>query len=363
MSSPATNAFVLDVEIIAKIRSKTFESQDPLQSSFTIALGFLIPHSHLNLLQSHTHSITCIEHPATMGRNCAGCGDYYEKYEYSKNQWRKGDGLSRCDNCVSGGVSTGVTTLDPSITARRNNAHRASFTSYSLDNPFAEGAFRWVAKGKYTHGERAGQPCVCKWFKTGSVVESHFYASDIEASKKAVELISQWNEEGVISKVIQVNLPQVWTFEEDSDWAGQKVLQEPFILNYQKFNSNTGWADDDTPWPRAMQALSHYSYHVSGGSLLLCDLQGGVYRNGVVLTDPVVMSQQQGRYGPTDLGPNGISSFFANHTCNEFCRGSWRRPSNPRRIYRPTAGTTMESVPRRVPTIHDRPFMTAIQEY
>ena len=44
---------------------------------------------------------------------------------------------------------------------------------------------------------------------------------------------------------MQLNLPQVWIFEDDADpaWAGQKVLQEPSIENYQKFNSNTGWND------------------------------------------------------------------------------------------------------------------------
>lgn len=31
------------------------------------------------------------------------------------------------------------------------------------------------------------------------------------------------------------------------------------------------------PWHDVMQALSHFSYHVSGGSLVLCDLQGIVY--------------------------------------------------------------------------------------
>lgn len=33
-------------------------------------------------------------------------------------------------------------------------------------------------------------------------------------------------------------------------------------------------------WGEAMQALSHFSYHKSGGQFLLCDLQGGSYRNG-----------------------------------------------------------------------------------
>jgi Alpha-kinase family len=73
-----------------------------------------------------------------------------------------------------------------------------------------------------------------------------------------------------------------------------------------------------------MQALSH-SYHTTGGAYALCDLQGGTYRDGVVLTDPVVMSHDN-RYGATDLGPNGITAFFSRHVCNAFCRPEWMRP-------------------------------------
>jgi len=184
-------------------------------------------------------------------------------------------------------------------------------------------------------------------------MEEHFFATDLQTSNKAVEIISKWNSGGFVSKVVQVNLPEVWTFLPGSRREGTKVLQEPFIENYQKFNSNTGWSDDTTPWPRVMQALSHYSYHASGGQLLLCDIQGGVYNNGVVLTDPVIMSHQRA-YGPTDLGTRGISSFFAYHRCNEYCRSSWTLPANRQASYNPTAGTTMEMVPTR----HSRPFMT-----
>ena len=158
----------------------------------------------------------------------------------------------------------------------------------------------------------------------------------------------------VCLQMVQINLPEVWTFDSTSGtWAGKKVLQEPFIINYQKFNSNTGWADESIPWARVMQALSHFSYHISNGQTLLCDLQGGVYQDGVVLTDPVVMSTTR-QYGPTDLGSPGISSFFSNHTCNEFCRSNWRRPRDQQQYYRRSAGTTMEHVPTRA----TRPQMT-----
>ena len=135
----------------------------------------------------------------------------------------------------------------------------------------------------------------------------------------------------------------------DTKRSGQKVLSEPFIQNYQKFNSNSGWSDDSIAWGEVMQALSHFSYHVSRGYYVLCDLQGGIYQREAVLSDPVILSRDR-KYGVTDLGPKGISSFFSHHDCNRFCRSSWIKPANPIPHFRPLPGTTMirRSVPKRL---------------
>lgn len=37
-----------------------------------------------------------------MGRNCSQCGDWERRANYSNNQWMKGEGASRCRNCVDG---------------------------------------------------------------------------------------------------------------------------------------------------------------------------------------------------------------------------------------------------------------------
>ena len=188
-------------------------------------------------------------------------------------------------------------------------------------------------------------------------MESHFYEADLKTSNETIRLITKWNDAKLIDRIIKVNLPEVWVFSGDSGkWAGRKILQEPFIENYQKFNSNSGWADDSFPWARVMQALSHFSYHSSRGTSLLCDLQGGVYKNGVVLTDPVIMSNTR-EYGPTDLGPQGISSFFSNHVCNEYCRSQWLRFRDQTRYYPRTARTSME---HHVPTRTSRPKMSMV---
>lgn len=131
------------------------------------------------------------------------------------------------------------------------------------------------------------------------------------------------------------------------DLSGEKNLIEPLILNFEKFNSNTGWTPEEkSPWIDVMQALSHFSYHVTNRQLLYCDLQGGVYKDGYVLSDPVIMSATQ-EYGPTDLGTEGISSFFSVHTCNNYCGSAWIIPQDKKNYFKIQKGTAM-GVPTRI---------------
>ena len=69
--------------------------------------------------------------------------------------------------------------------AKENLSTSASITITGMDAPFAQGAFRWVARGHYTSGPRNGQPCVAKWFKTGKVYDATYFSLDIQAVEKA----------------------------------------------------------------------------------------------------------------------------------------------------------------------------------
>mmetsp|Transcript_13387 Transcript_13387/g.25575 ORF Transcript_13387/g.25575 Transcript_13387/m.25575 type:complete len:207 (-) Transcript_13387:272-892(-) len=151
----------------------------------------------------------------------------------------------------------------------------------------------------------------------------------------------------------RLNMPTVWTFN-GGPRDGQKVLHEPFIANWEKFNSNSGWNSGKGGWHAVMQALSHFSYHKSGGQVVLCDLQGGIYADGAILTDPVILSREKGRYGVTDLGPAGITSFFHQHKCNKYCRSSWTRPRVTKSVYTPVKGTTMDHIGTR----KSKPYQT-----
>lgn len=160
-----------------------------------------------------------------------------------------------------------------------------------------------------------------------------------QAGQKAAIILKEWNGENLISHLISINQPCIWNLDNTLAGTQEKVLLEPFIENFTKNNSNTGWVNSQEPpnserrkfsdicqvtyklymtfelrrvvvtvllWPRincfrgvhftcvfiflftfsitfpvyssfttpSPQALSHFSYHVSRGELLLCDLQG-----------------------------------------------------------------------------------------
>ena len=295
--------------------------------------------------------------------HCVSCQLDHPRSSFSKNQLSKPAG--RCASCVGGGGGGGGGGR-PAVqqrgqkrnAARTNSATAASFSNYDLGHPFAEGAFRWVAKGHYTQGNRAGEACVCKWFKSGQVYEETFFAEDVIVSGKAIDIVQKWNDLNLIDRAVRLNLPEVWTFTSSSgEWSDRKCLQEPFIDNWEKFNSNSGWVGDSTNWSDCMQALSHFSYHYTSGQCVLCDLQGGIYADGAVLTDPVILSRNR-EYGVTDLGQAGISTFFSTHVCNEYCKASWNKPADQQRYLPVQAGTSMAMAPGHLPTRSSRPAMT-----
>ena len=71
-------------------------------------------------------------------------------------------------------------------------------------------------------------------------------------------------------------------------------------------------------------AFSHFTYDVTDGYLLVCDLQGIDTTNGkgekiLLLTDPAIHCQKHIRFGKTNLGLTGINRFFKKHVCNKYC--------------------------------------------
>ena len=71
-----------------------------------------------------------------------------------------------------------------------------------------------------------------------------------------------------------LNIPEVWRYHD----TAERILVEPHIEGFQKFNSNSGWVADPGSFSTdAMQTLSHFSYHHSQRKYILCDIQGDAF--------------------------------------------------------------------------------------
>lgn len=229
----------------------------------------------------------------------------------------------------------------PCSSSRMNNALAARVRGTELVGPYARGRLCYVARGVYTSGERNGQICVIKWPRSRQAYLINTFEDCIRAANYILPIVRSWNAERIIDQRIRVNVPDLWTPGTSMRrLVGRLVLVEPFIEGFHKWNSNTGWTDIRTPWGRAMQALSHFSYHVSGGRTLVCDLQGGFYNDHAVVTNPVICSTTRS-YGSTDMGEKGISNFFYRHACNEYCRPRWRMPSQATIYFRAVSATSI----------------------
>lgn len=229
-----------------------------------------------------------------------------------------------------------------------SSAARTNLTSNSVhihtDRLIGSGSFRLAYAGTYIGGNRNNQEAVCKCFRNQyHGLESDFFRSDFRVADRAIQYAEEWNDFCESDEKILITKGSV------HDLGGKKYLVEPLIRNFTKFTSNNGWISSDEGWcSEAMEAFSHYTYHRSGGMLLVCDLQGR-YRDNrrfnksksrFELTDVAVCSRRV-TYGPTDLGEKGIDSFFNNHRCNEFCKGHWQRPRRTQQWFPKSSSTSM----------------------
>uniref|UniRef100_A0A7S2Y4J4 Alpha-type protein kinase domain-containing protein n=1 Tax=Entomoneis paludosa TaxID=265537 RepID=A0A7S2Y4J4_9STRA len=234
-----------------------------------------------------------------------------------------------------------------SSAARTNlSSDRVNVSNHIL----GQGQFRIAYAGTYIGGNRNQQEAVCKTFKSKyRALEREFYATDDRVNERAVEFAEDWNNFCEDGKEILITFGSVQT----NRHTGMSYLVEPLIRYFEKFTSNNGWiaSEDDVGWAvLAMEAFSHFTYHRSGGQMIVCDLQGryrydryNSNRCRFELTDVAICSRQR-RYGVTDLGEKGIESFFANHYCNEFCHSNghhWSSPRTQRQWFAMSSGTSM----------------------
>ncbi len=91
---------------------------------------------------------------------------------------------------------------------------------------------------------------------------------------------------------------------------------EPFLQgNYEKYINNNGAIPRSATQPP--EAFAHFSYHKTGGALIVLDVQG--VNN--ILTDPqIITADPLDIFGLGHHGTAQIAPFFKFHECNDLCR-------------------------------------------
>ncbi len=100
------------------------------------------------------------------------------------------------------------------------------------------------------------------------------------------------------------------------------IAQKYLEGEYKKYNNNYGWVlREDSDCNKLAQALSHFTYEASMGTLLIVDIQGVDMESDFYITDPAIHSMMyKNHFGEANCGKLGITKFFASHQCNEHCR-------------------------------------------
>eukprot|EP00871_Galdieria_phlegrea_P004196 jgi/Galph1/4778/GphlegSOOS_G3426.1 len=114
----------------------------------------------------------------------------------------------------------------------------------------------------------------------------------------------------------------------------QFAILEPFLVqmknSFRKYNDNRGGFVSDSYSAEVANAFSHFTYALSGGDLVVCDIQGV----GEYYTDPQVHTVQEtpdfletlldlsGRCfsaNSDSVSLESISQFISSHICNKVC--------------------------------------------
>lgn len=95
-------------------------------------------------------------------------------------------------------------------------------------------------------------------------------------------------------------------------WYAENYIEGDYV----KQNNNGGWMDESyTDEALIAQALSHFSWQITRGYMIMVDIQGV----GNSLTDPVIHCLDKTRFDSSNFGYEGILKFFQTHQCNGYC--------------------------------------------
>ena len=217
-------------------------------------------------------------------RSCVLCGRVHDKASYSEYQWGEGR-LAKCNHCVRGQSQP----ERPTLSAAERAASFASAAAVSSGRAVEPSGLRSGAAGEVS-APRATS-CIARWYRDAPLSFEHegqynalgeksLLLTDLRVAQAASSIIEEWNAARLVDGVmIQLAVPQVMQVASGLR-KGAHVLVERSVGRepLTKFNSNSGWslrrhaplergASDEMRLAHVLDALSHFSYHASGGEV------------------------------------------------------------------------------------------------
>lgn len=72
---------------------------------------------------------------------------------------------------------------------------------------------------------------------------------------------------------------------------------------------------------KVAECFSHFTYSKTNGKLCVLDLRTiQTEKNMFVISEPVIFSTMQNRFGSSDLGIKALEKFRCEHKCNSMCK-------------------------------------------
>uniref|UniRef100_A0A7S1HS98 Alpha-type protein kinase domain-containing protein n=1 Tax=Eutreptiella gymnastica TaxID=73025 RepID=A0A7S1HS98_9EUGL len=193
------------------------------------------------------------------------------------------------------------------------------------EKPFAEGRMRVCFRLKDLNMPVGAQDHVAKMMKREDSVPNYFL--DCELQVMAGALAKKFN-------ALQVNnfkLSFVDTFIFEFTDRVHPSTKGPVFMSVETYHgsdfyhfvvgdSACHWCDtgrDANGIYSTAAAFCHFTAYISGGTLVVTDLQGFPQGDQVAFTDPRIGSNKYDIWGG---GPKRMRSFFRNHKCNDLCQ-------------------------------------------
>ncbi|XP_046361204.2 uncharacterized protein LOC124138545 [Haliotis rufescens] len=199
------------------------------------------------------------------------------------------------------------------------------------NSSFAKGSTSHAHKGFLNGmGPRSGEKAIVKAFRNEPGTQSRC-DTEIAKSEKAEELAKLFNRkfsennlniafaEPLKALMDRIALIDVFSFSRrrlnGREWV---LIEQNMGKRFQVFVKRHGEVSR-TIHP-LLPAFMHFSYHHTGGDLLVCGLKGAADEVGWTLKIPTIHSVKQ-EYGLSDCGESGIMQVFSRHECNYICEG------------------------------------------